>query len=368
MTRRGALEALVRSRAVVLDEMGSRRRALTRTRDAAVADLFERYAVASRRLSSLYVRGPGKEPAERYRSMLDEARREGEQIVERLAASSLPFRQEAARRRIGLTEVAGSLPQGSALVAYALYARFPFSEGKDDPPKDGGGGSPREPKPSYLAFILRQGQKEPSLVDLGEADKIQSLVSRWRELAGRPPGGDEGAYREAGEALRKAVWDPLLPHLGEAGRVFIVPDGAMNLVAFAALPVAESGYLVESGLVLHYLSSERDLVAGEEDGRRGQGVLALGGAAFDETSLFAALRPPEPPVPAASASVAAAGVAEAASYRGPRAGCAEFGAVRFEPLPATSEEAREVAAQWEKHRGGGSMVLTGASASEAALK
>ena len=42
--------------------------------------------------------------------------------------------------------------------------------------------------------------------------------------------------------------------------MFVVPDGALHLVSFAALPTGASAYLVETGPVIHYLSTERDLV------------------------------------------------------------------------------------------------------------
>ena len=51
-----------------------------------------------------------------------------------------------------------------------------------------------------------------------------------------------------------------MSHLGNASRVFIVTDGLLNLVPFSALPVGQRSYLLESHIVLHYLSAERDLV------------------------------------------------------------------------------------------------------------
>ena len=35
--------------------------------------------------------------------------------------------------------------------------------------------------------------------------------------------------------LREMIWDPVEPHLGDAGQVFVVPDGALHLVSLAAL-------------------------------------------------------------------------------------------------------------------------------------
>ena len=70
--------------------------------------------------------------------------------------------------------------------------------------------------------------------------------------------------------------------------MFIVPDGALNAVSFAALPVGACGYLVESGPALHYLSAERDLVPRTHT-EPGSGLLAVGGPDYEATSLFASL-------------------------------------------------------------------------------
>ena len=82
----------------------------------------------------------------------------------------------------------------------------------------------------------------------------------------------------AAAALRLRIWDPVADAIAGASRVFIVPDGAFNLVSFAALPVGNR-YLLEAGPAIHYLSTERDLV--RKDPGSGRGLLALGGPAFD---------------------------------------------------------------------------------------
>ena len=102
---------------------------------------------------------------------------------------------------------------------------------------------------------------------LGSAAAIDDLVSRWHEpiaqealAPGRASRRAEAAYRLAATALREKVWDPVAPHLKGAKSVFLVPDGVLQLVNFAALPVDQTSYLIETGPLIHYLSAERDLV------------------------------------------------------------------------------------------------------------
>ena len=59
------------------------------------------------------------------------------------------------------------------------------------------------------------------------------------------PEGAESSYRKTATELRRRVWDPIVAHLGDAKRVLVVPDDALNLVTFAALPIGEDRYFVE---------------------------------------------------------------------------------------------------------------------------
>jgi CHAT domain-containing protein len=57
--------------------------------------------------------------------------------------------------------------------------------------------------------------------------------------------------REAGQNLRRSVWEKLTPHLGDAKTVLISPDGPLCRFPFAALPGKTEGtYLVEEDFLL----------------------------------------------------------------------------------------------------------------------
>src|SRR5262249_52286946 len=92
---------------------------------------------------------------------------------------------------------------------------------------------------------------------------------------------EERACATLGASVRRAIWDPLARRIGTATRVFLVPDGALQLVNLAALPAARDRYLVETGPLLHTLTTERDLVAPESAVARGSGLLAVGGPDFE---------------------------------------------------------------------------------------
>jgi CHAT domain-containing protein len=359
--------------------MATRRRSVIEEGDLEGASLVRELSSACERLAYLTIRGVGKNTPEQYRHLLNESSAAKDEAERRLAEKSLPFRAKLARERLGLSEVRDALPEGSALLAFSRYERTEQAEKAETSPGDGKSGDPdakgvswREDVPAYLAFVFRSGWRSPVVVPLGTAAEIEDLVSRWgQETAhglrapGWTPQEAEAAYREAGAALRKRVWDPIAPHLEEAELVLVVPDGALHQVSLSALPVGGEGYLIEEGPLIHYLSAERDVVPEAETEDKEGGILALGAPAFDDASLFAALTPE-----GARAEKPSILMAAQTTFRGERSGCGDFESLEFDPLPASGREIDDVLALWNKghQKKEGSVRLTGAAASETAFK
>jgi CHAT domain-containing protein/Tfp pilus assembly protein PilF len=332
-----AWDAIIRARGMVLDEVAARHRSASAGEAKEIAELANALAAARQRLAGLAVRGIRNDPPERYRRLLDQARAEKDRAERDLAEKSARFREDQSRSRVGIPELTAALPDDSALVAFVRYR----GEGLDH----------------YLAFVLRGGDGVPAVVPLGTAARIDGLIVQWRRqldqeaiAAGRAAERGEAAYRRAAGELRQQIWDPLLPHLSNATRIFVVPDGALHLVSFGALPTTTSRYLVETGRLIHYLSAERDLVPTEARRQAGGGLLALGGPAFDESGQ--------------------APVASKAFFRGARSACSDFQSMKFDPLPASLKEVDEVVTLWNRAhaRTPETIRLTGAAASESAFK
>jgi CHAT domain-containing protein/tetratricopeptide (TPR) repeat protein len=351
-TSTAAWEAVIRARGMVFDEMAARHRVASATEDQETAALTKALASARQRLAAAVVRGIRDDPPERYRRLLDQARSEKDRAERDLAEKSARFRADQSRSRVGFPELSAALPAESALIGFVRYRRQDFERTEADTTAGPDG------EPSYLAFVQRSGDRVPAVVPLGSAARVDGLILQWRRqldqeamAPGRAGKGGEAAYRRVAGELRQQIWDPLLTHLSNATRVFVVPDGAVHLVSFAALPTAASQYLVETGPLIHYLSAERDLVRTEARRLADGGLLALGGPAFDESSL----------VP----------VASEASFRGTRSACSDFQSMRFDPLPASLKEVDQVVTLWNqaaKPSPSYIIRLTGAAASESAFK
>jgi CHAT domain-containing protein len=348
-----ALDAVIRSRALVFDEMMSRRAAGPAS---PVLDRLEaRLDAARRRLATLIVRGTSGDETPGFRGMLEAAQRDCDAAEGELAASSADYRKAQARARSGLHEVQTSLPPDSALVAFVRFDRYIDR----DPASQTASAvsSPPRRRPSYAAFVLRSGGSAAVTV-LGAAQEIDGLVAEWRRAialeASEPSGENATGSRSTGGLLRRRIWDPLFPAGDAPRRVLIVPDGAIGLVPFAALPVGTRSFLIEREATLHYLTAERDVTRPTAPAVAGRGLLALGGAAFGPRRAEAA-------APGAKSDGHTRSAVDARLVRA----CA--GApLDFEPLAGSRLEVQQIARVWITASGSSDSVrvLSGAEARE----
>lgn len=335
-----AWDLIIHSRAAVLEEISSRRRGMAVTHDPDLVRLEERLREASSRLAHLAVQGRGTRSREEFRRLLQSTRREKENAERDLAVLSASYRLHRTRQQAGYREVAHALPPKSALVAWVRFNRL-----ERDPTRraaaPGGGAEDEVDVGCYGAFVLSGPGQSPRFVALGSARDVDRQIALWHREAGGGPrsrGLDaaQQAYLAAGQAVRRAVWDPVVSASMEAEQIFLVPDGALTLLNFYTLPDEQGRYLIEDAPLLHVLSAERDLLADDAESVVGQGLLTA--AAPDFQSVPGSMHD--------DAQRASPGGAESVIRGAP---CGEFQRLWFNPLPGTATEQREIIRLWTKH-------------------
>ncbi len=314
-------DAVIRERALVLDEMSERHAAVDATGDS---ELLRQVTAAHNELARAVVRGPESNLTE-YATLLGGLRSRVDQVERELALHSKRFHEHLAETRKGFDELRGSIPEGAALVAYSRYPT------------------------GYVALVLRAGEKTPRCIALGKASEIDAEVANWRkeidrerDSMGRAATTNEAAYRTAGASLRRAIWDPVSRLVANAKATYIVADGAIQLVNFVSLPVGTASYLIEGGSELRLVSTEREIAAPHESA--GGTLLAIGGPAFD-----------------------AAPGAKPSHFRSAASGCDALSKMSFPALPGSAEEVQAVA-QIGRQYGFETVILRGENATEAAFK
>ena len=239
-----AWDQLVRSRALVLDEMAARSRIAFRAASTELAPRLEALRSARKELAELVLVGPDSEQPEQYVRRLERAKQARDHAERALADASQDFRESRRTALAGAEDVMAALPADAALVGFVDYRRIRWF--RDEPDPGEGEFDTAYPdrsdrvlisQPVYLAFVARPDRPVPEIVPLGPAKEIEPLVELWRRGAGtRPPSlhsaamRAEAAYREDARELRRRIWDPVVAAIGDAKRVFVVPDGMLHLV------------------------------------------------------------------------------------------------------------------------------------------
>jgi CHAT domain-containing protein len=311
-------QEVVRSRALVADEMARRQKNLNADNDPETARLLKELDQA--RNDMLAAESSNSDKVSR----VDGVRVAGNRMesVERLLAErSATMRNDERIYQAATDDLRRNLPAGSVLISYVEYQQRAVD--KLDPANKN--------TPSYIAFVLHPDSQQLHLFSLGDAASVDELVRKTRAAADAEAhsGGlgstrNERSYREAALALRQRIWDPLRTEIGAARLALVVADGNLNLIPFASLPDGK-GYLVEHGPVIHTLSSERDLVP-TDPGRKKRGLLAIGSPTFE---LVENTLPPSP-------------------LRGATPTCEEFSKIEFQPLPGTAVEVSDIGSSWQR--------------------
>jgi len=357
-----AWDDVVHGRGLILDEMMTRRRISLQASDPELARLWTSVGNADRHLAKLVIAGPEQMDPNEFGVLVQEARN-SKKIAERtFATASAEYRRNLIRSRTGLSDVIDALPPDTALVAFVKYLHYEYGTAETRKPADRG-------VPSYAAFVIQAHDRPPRVIHLGDAAVIDEYVARWREAVTRPAlsGGRisaaEASYRAVAADLRRVVWDPVAQQVGNAGHVFVVPEGALHAVNFAALPVDQSQYVADTGPQIHYLSSERDVLQ-VEPVSSDRGLLALGAPDFDATGQYASLHGESQHLAMAEPD------GSVTVYRGSRSACGRFQSMSFEPLQASMQEVTTIGDLWRQALGGSnnSTILTGVAASETAFK
>ena len=205
--------------------------------------LFEQLAGVAQQWSTLTFQGVGNLPPDTYRRRLDDLAQQQETLEAELATRSTEFRQQLAP--ITLAAVRQAIPSNAVLVEWFRYR--PFDPKANHETSWG--------QPRYLAYVLTHAG-EPVVMDMGDAAAVEALVREFRGAVSDPNRTD---VKELAAEVFEKLLKPLLPYVDNAERVLIAPDGALNLVPFAAL-LDDQGEYVATRFEITYLTSGRDLL------------------------------------------------------------------------------------------------------------
>ena len=212
-----------------------------------------------------------------------------------------------------------------ALIDFAQYRPYNQKEAKQE--KQVG-------KPRYVAYVL-PSQGESQWVELGDVEAINRKINAFRQALRDKQRQD---VKRLPRAVDREVMQPVRKLLGMTRRVFLSPDGALNLIPFAALVDEQNRYLVQR-YSFRYLTSGRDLLKLKEKIQSKRATMLLADPDFGEASKVG--------------DTATASIADESALSG----------FYFSRLAQTELEVKELKKLFPQAE-----VLTGARATEAVLK
>jgi CHAT domain-containing protein len=289
------MDVVLRRKAVGAEALAVQREAVLGGRYPHLQGELDQLTALRLRLAERALAGPGSESPDTHRRQLETWFAEIDRLESDLARQ-IPELNLAALQEIDHGRVAAALPDDAVLVEFVRFNVIDFVA----VPAHGGS---RIGLARYLAFVLAGGPDgRVQSVDLGVASRIDALVAQFRaavtgeaesgearaaveaaatlgdvtlrddrstlrsaiDVVTRHIGADAAPEREfasvqAGQFLRKALLDPLLPALKSRRRLYLAPDGNLARLPFEALPLDDDRYLIDAYEIV-YLSAGRDLV------------------------------------------------------------------------------------------------------------
>ncbi|HKQ74572.1 MAG TPA: CHAT domain-containing tetratricopeptide repeat protein [Blastocatellia bacterium] len=234
--------------------------------------IFDQIVVLRSQLAALTLREAGAAGPETYRARIRPLEDEIEELEAKISSRSAEFRAQS--QPIALDAVQAALPEGAALIEFVVHTPQDIQTGKPKPPR-------------YLAYLLVE-QGRPRWVDLGEVGAIDHAIGLWRGALRDPKRTDtKRLARIVDERVMRPARSLLNEMPGETRRLLIAPDGALNLIPFAALVDELHRYLVER-YAISYLTSGRDLLRLQTSESSKNAPLVLANPLFGRAAAVAA--------------------------------------------------------------------------------
>ncbi|MBL8150820.1 MAG: CHAT domain-containing protein, partial [Blastocatellia bacterium] len=189
-------------------------------------------------LSTVILKGTKREEVEKYKERVKELEEQVETLESEISQKSGQYRAQI--QAINLENVTKAVPEKALLVEFTSYQPYDAKKDKLEPNR-------------YAVYTL-DNKGKVGWADLGEVKEIDRLAGEFRDrLKGKKNS------RVMSQKLYQKLMKPIVEIAGKRERLFLSPDGSLNLIPFAALLDSKGKYLVEK-YKLTYLTSGRDLL------------------------------------------------------------------------------------------------------------
>jgi CHAT domain-containing protein len=194
-----------------------------------------------------------------------------EALESELSRLSRDFNLERMAGKADIARLSSILPKDSSYLDYAKINVYDFQQQKfiGD---------------YYLLFVLTPGQKQPvHLINLGKAEDVDRHITIFLREMNRPKTEGRLPHWEILKREGRAVYDLVLKpveSLIKDRKLFISPDGNLNLIPFEVLLDGKGKYLLENHDV-GYVGAGRDIVKFTDQKGQKRSVLIMADPDYD---------------------------------------------------------------------------------------
>jgi len=275
-----ALEMLLEGKGVVLEAISAEKKTSYCLSDSFTTGKCKELDLVGGEIATMIINGLGGLEPDEYKNSLDILVHRKDKLEAELRSICYEFDEALALREIRVRDVAEALSERSVLWEIIKYRPYDFRKTGSDKERKG--------PPRYMVFQLsKDGNIEA--VDLGEAVLIDSLMVACHDnitnLMGKNIKLNEMSTEQELSLITGQLYDlvfaPMVKYLDTDTRIFISPDGELNLLPFNILRCPDGKYLIEK-YEISYLSSGRDLVKfAHHKGFEGDNALVIAAPDFE---------------------------------------------------------------------------------------
>lgn len=267
-SRKKAFDIWITRKGLLLEAQRQFQQALIDSGDKEAVTAFQQLDRIRAQISNLMFSDLAKD--ETSKQLLAELEKQKSALEDKLSRMSQAYASQKEVEKADTTKIAQLIPKGTVLIDFARMKLRDFS-GK------------KWLSAHYMVFVLHAGKdKNPIIIDLGEADRIDKTITRFKRQI-----EDESDIRNRGKRLKKTskrlyslVFFPIIDALAGVKRIYISPDSNLNLIPFEVLQDRDGRYLIEQ-YSFDYLAASRDILRfGRNAGQSGQSVI-IGNPDFD---------------------------------------------------------------------------------------
>lgn len=270
-----------------------------------LAKLTGELEATRKKLGALTLSGPTPETGARHAEVLVDLRDRIDILQGQLGRASARFLQTT--DKIGVDQLQVALPEGSVLIDFLSYG-------------------PEGSQKLVAATMAKKGGKISfGVVPYADAKKVADAVLKYRkDIQDEEIDFDE--LLESGQESYDLIWKPVAGTVADAPKAYVIPDGVLNIMPFAALVESDGKYLIE-GLDLHIFTSTRNLLPSRLKAARG-GYMINAGPDYETDAVTG-----KETLETVRGKSRAAGLAD--GLRGMSSG---MRGLRFDPLPGAERE------------------------------